>query len=508
MRLADLLAGLSRMADLGFGLPVGMGVRAAVVATRLGDQLGLSRDEVRACLYSALLHHVGCVGYAHETARLLGDELAANRAAARADHASPADLFTTFLPVLTEGRHGTARARLVTTTLVAGRRWGDAFTTAACEVARDAASALGLPAEVQAALLHAYDLWKGGRRAAASGDDIPLAARVARVAALGVLFDSLAGPEEAGRRLRRRAGGMLDPALATALATHADEWLGDLADPRETLLALEPAPLLTTPDARGPAAVFGDLADLKSPHLAGHSGAVATLAARAAPALGLDPVEAEIAGRLLDVGRVAVSSAVWERSRPLGPDEWEQVRLHPYWSERILAGSAGLAGPAAAVGRHHERLDGSGYHRGCAGHEIPMPARLLAAADTYRAMLEPRPHRAQYPPAEARRRLCEAVDAGALDGDAASAVLTAAGQPMQRRPRAAPAGLSEREVEVLRLVAQGLSNSDIAGQLVISRRTAEHHVQHVYAKVGVSSRAAATLFAVRHGLLALAAQDG
>lgn len=508
MRLVDLLSGLSRAADLGFGLPVGTGVRAAVVATRLADSQGLPRDEVRTCLYAALLHHVGCVGYAHETARLFGDELAANRAAARTDHASPSDMLTTFLPTLTAGRPAFDRARLVATALVLGGRWGDAFTNSACEVARGAAGALGLPPQVQSALFHAYDMWQGGSGpSGASGDDIPLAARVARTAAVAVLFDSLAGPEEAARQVRRRAGGMLDPALASVLADHAGAWLGDpAAEPRADLLTLEPAPTLTTPDARGPAEVFGDLADLKSPYLAGHSRGVAALASSAAPALGLDPLRTEVAGRLLDIGRVAVSSAVWDKPGPLAPDEWEQVRLHPYWSERILSGSAELSALAGTVGRHHERLDGTGYHRGCSGDQIEMSARLLAAADSYRAMLEPRPHRPPYSPEDAGRRLRSAVEAGALDGDAVAAVLVAAGHPAAHR-RSAPAGLSEREVEVLRLLARGHSNPDIARRLVISRRTAEHHVQHVYAKVGVSSRAAATLFAVRHGLLGPAGPD-
>lgn len=510
MRLVDLLSGLSRVADLGFGLPVGTGAHAAVVATRLADSLGLPRDEVRACLYSALLHHVGCVGYAHETARLFGDELAANRAAARTDHASAPDMVATFLPVLTEGRPVVDRARLVATVLVLGGRWGDAFTTSACEVARDAADALGLPTQVQVALFHAFDMWQGGSGpSGASGDDIPLAARVARTAAVAVLFDSLAGPDEAARQVRRRAGGMLDPALASALADHAGEWLGDpTAEPRTDLLALEPAPPLTTPDARGPAEVFGDLADLKSPHLVGHSRGVAALASSAARTLGLDPLETEVAGRLLDVGRVAVSSAVWDKPGPLAPDEWEQVRLHAYWSERVLSGSAELAGLAGTVGRHHERLDGTGYHRSCSGDQIEMAARLLAAADIYQAMLEPRPHRPPCSPEDAGRRLRNAVEAGAVDGDAAAAVLVAAGHPVSAHRRTAPAGLSEREVEVLRLVARGLSNPDIARRLVISRRTAEHHVQHVYAKVGVSSRAAATLFAVRHGLVGPDGSEG
>ena len=64
-----------------------------------------------------------------------------------------------------------------------------------------------------------------------------------------------------------------------------------------------------------------------------------------------------------------------------------------------------------------------------------------------------------------------------------------------------PAGLTQREVEVLRLVARGLSTREIANELVISPKTAANHVEHIYTKIGVSNRARAALFAMRHGLM-------
>jgi DNA-binding CsgD family transcriptional regulator len=147
-----------------------------------------------------------------------------------------------------------------------------------------------------------------------------------------------------------------------------------------------------------------------------------------------------------------------------------------------------------------ERLDGSGYPRGLPAGAIGRPARILAAADVYQAMLEPRPHREARTPADAAAQLRDEVRAGRLDGDAAEAVLSAAGHRVRRR-REGPAGLTAREVEVLRLLAQGLSNKEIAQRLVISPKTAGNHVEHIYAKIGASSRATASLFAMQHGLL-------
>jgi HD-GYP domain-containing protein (c-di-GMP phosphodiesterase class II)/DNA-binding CsgD family transcriptional regulator len=503
-RLADLLTGLSLVADLGFGLEAGTAQRSSILAARMARSLGLPRHDVRAAYYTALLHHIGCVGYAHETARLFGDELVVNRAAGRTDPGSARDLAVTFIPMVTEGRPLAARLRLVATAVTKGGEWGREYTATACELGRDTAERLGLPAEVQDSLFHVYDEWRGPPEPPRlAGEDIPIGARIARLAGVAVLFEEVGGDAAAVEAVRRRGGGMLDPDLVAHFVADGEGWLHE-CDGSRAVLDAEPEPWATISDPARVAEVFGDLADLKSPFLTGHSRRVAALACGAGRHLGLDPptvADLEIAGHLHDVGRVGVSSAVWDKPGALTPGEWETVRLHAYHSERILARSAGLAHLATLVGRHHERLDGSGYHRGCTERDLPPAARVLAAADALATMTERRPHRAARSAGEAEERLLSLAGAGKLDADAVAAVLATAGHPVlaPRIPR--PGGLSSREVEVLALVAEGLSNADIADRLVISRRTAEHHVQHIYAKVGVSGRAAATLYAVEHHLL-------
>jgi DNA-binding CsgD family transcriptional regulator len=214
-----------------------------------------------------------------------------------------------------------------------------------------------------------------------------------------------------------------------------------------------------------------------------------------------------VAALLHDLGRGGVSNAVWEKPGPLTAAEWEQVRMHPYYTERILATSAALAPLAEVAGLHHERLDGSGYHRGCGAGTLGSAARILAAADAFQAMTQRRPHRPALVPEQAGEELTRDARRGRLDGDAVAAVLQVAGQAHRtRRGGLRPAGLSQREVEVLRLVAEGCSNPEIGRRWSISRRTAEHHVQHVYTKLGVSTRAAAALFALEHDLIARGAR--
>lgn len=248
---------------------------------------------------------------------------------------------------------------------------------------------------------------------------------------------------------------------------------------------------------------FADLADLKSPHMAGHSRGVANLAAAAARASRLpeaDVIALRRAGLIHDLGRLGVSNAIWDKPGRLTGTELEHVRLHPYLTERMLAHLDALAVSREIAGRHHERLDGSGYpHRLTAVSLTPLD-RILAAADAYHAMTEPRPYRDALASDLIRERLQADVRAGRLDGDAVSAVLRAAGQRAPAR-RTWPNGLTAREVEVLGLVARGHSNREIATRLTVTPKTVANHIEHVYTKIDVSSRAAATLFATRHGLV-------
>jgi DNA-binding CsgD family transcriptional regulator len=192
---------------------------------------------------------------------------------------------------------------------------------------------------------------------------------------------------------------------------------------------------------------------------------------------------------------------VWAKPGPLTRGEHEQVRLHAYHSERVLDVCPALRPLARLAGSHGERCDGSGYHRGSRAGDLPAAAWLLAAADCYQAMRERRAHRPALSPQEAADELSREAQAGRLPHDAVRAVLAAAGQPRRPVPLPRPAGLSERECEVLGLIARGMATKQVARQLGISPKTCDHHIQRLYRKTGLSTRAGATLFALEHGLI-------
>jgi HD-GYP domain-containing protein (c-di-GMP phosphodiesterase class II) len=367
---------------------------------------------------------------------------------------------------------------------------------------------LGTSGAVSNLFVHFTERWDGkGQPAELKKQEIPLSLRVIHVARDAALHRMIGGAEYAARVVEERAGGAFDPAIAQLLARQAGDIfaLDDEQSAWEEVLAAEPAPrLMLRNDAIDRAlATMGDFADLLSKYLVGHSAGVAQLAGAAAQQCGFPAAEVTAIQRAAfvhDVGRVGTSARIWQKASALTPDEWEQVRLHAYHTERVLSRSPFLARLAPIATFHHERLDGSGYHRGVAASSLAPAARLLAAADTYHTKTEPRPHREALSPSQAADFLGREARAGRLDANCVAAVLEAAGQHPPRLAR--PAGLTEREAEVVGLLARGLQTKQIAHALGISIKTADRHVQNAYAKIGVSTRAAATVFAMQHGLAA------
>jgi HD-GYP domain-containing protein (c-di-GMP phosphodiesterase class II) len=380
--------------------------------------------------------------------------------------------------------------------------------TSHCEVGAAMVRRLGLAPVVQQALQQVFERWDGkGVPHRLAGERLVLPVRFAQVATVAAVFWRLGGPDAAIATVKQRGGGMLDPSIASGYLQYSAVLLAELetADVVQALVLAEPEPRKQIPDDAidSVARAFGDMVDLKLPFTRGHSSGVSELAEAAARRLRLNEpnvVAIRRAGLLHDLGRMSVSNRVWEKRGPLTASEWEQVRLHAYQSERILVRSPVLAPLAPLTGMHHERQEGSGYHRQSAGHAVPLGG-VLAAADAYQAMRQERPYRPALASATAADQLTTEVSQGRLDGEIVRAVLEVAGHRTRPARSAWPAGLSDREVEVLRLIATGGSYREVAQRLVISPKTARHHIEHVYNKIGVSTRAAAAMFAMEHDLV-------
>ena len=507
LRLGELLASVALATDLGTGQPLGHALRTCALAVALAEELGCGADEVRTVHQFALLRFLGCTSDAAETAELAGgDDLAFTAALAPVFTGSARQVAGRFVRTTGAGQPPLRRLRLVAQGLADVKGMERALAMH-CEVATMLAARAGLGPAVVQALGHAYERWDGkGYPAGLSKEAIPLAVRVATVARDADIAVGLG--DDPVELVRGRSGKAHDPEVAAALARvwpqlgaeleAGDEW--DLA------LSAEPTPRALVEADRLDAVLtaFSDFGDLKSPSIRGHSRSVASLAEAAGRHAGLDGdacADLRRAGLVHDLGRVAVPNGIWDKPGPLATAEWEQVRMHPYFTQRILSRCRqleALVGPATS---HHERLDGSGYHRALAGDGLSRADRILAAADVLAALRADRPHRPAQSAGDAARTLEREAAAGRLDGDAVACVLAAAGSRPAPRRTGAPAGLTEREVEVLRLIARGSSNREVAERLVISPKTVGRHVENLYRKIGVSSRAAAAVFAMEHGLL-------
>jgi HD-GYP domain-containing protein (c-di-GMP phosphodiesterase class II) len=505
VRTAELIAALCLATDLGMAFPFEHGLHTTLIAMRLANKLGIDRSSASETYYACLLSHAGCTTEAHVAAEVFGGSLTTTFNPVM--YGSGLDVLRGLLRTLPDpGSPALVRAGQTARRLPRMAREQRPALTAACEVAGMLADRVGAPAAVPDLLAYLTERWDGkGPLRRAEGEEIPLPMRIVHVAMDAAFQRLLGGPEHAERLVRERAGHAFDPQVAARLVEETEILALDASTSAwEEVLALEPSPpLVLEAEALDRAlAAMGNFADLISPFLAGHSAGVGELAGSTAEACGIDAAGVTAIRRaalLHDLGRVAVHPRIWQKPGPLTADECEQVRLHPYHTQRVLSRSPFLSALSPIAGAHHERIDGSGYHRGAAGPELAFTARLLAAADAYHAMTEPRPHRDPLPAGQAAQVLAEEASAGRLDPDAVAAVLEAAGQRAPRLER--PAGLTDREAEVVAMLARGLQTKQVARALGISVKTADRHIQNAYRKIGVSSRAAATLFAMEHGLV-------
>ena len=506
VRLTELVTALSYATDLGLGQPLAHCVRRTAVAMRMADLMGANAADREATFYVGLMANVYCHADAAEQASWFGDDIEFKSGALAVMDMSTPQVIATLLRLAASHGSGLHRVRNVAALSGMRKRVTD-FLTTHTTLASRFATQIGLHPTVANAIQQFYEQWDGkGLPERLRGEQIGLPARLVQLAGPVEVFGRR-GVDAARRVARRHRGTQFAPDVVDLFCDHAPELLDGLDAAADWDTFLDGQPILSrmvngdTLDRILEA--MADLVDMKSPFFAGHSRGVANLAAAAATLLGWPVDEVAVvrrAGLLHDLGRLGVSNSILDRPGRLSAAERERVRLHPYLTDRMLAGIDALGSSRTVAGRHHERLDGSGYPHGLTAATLTPADRLLAVADAYHAMTEPRPHRDPLEPQRAAALIREESAAGRLDADAADAVLKAAGHRSSVR-RARPAGLTEREVQILALVARGLSNREIAARLVVTPKTVSNHVEHIYAKAAVSSRAAATLFATRHGLV-------
>jgi HD-GYP domain-containing protein (c-di-GMP phosphodiesterase class II)/DNA-binding CsgD family transcriptional regulator len=512
LRLGELVATLALAQDNAFGQPLESQLRSCLLAMWMCEAAGFEREVRETVYWVALLRYVGCTGHAHEVATIFGDEIAIRAQTLVHDAANPAEVMRDVMAYATAGRSQEERDQIVQLIQRTAREWAVHNFSSGCEVADMLVQRLDFGPAVREALRFTFERWNGnGYPAHASGDAIPLAMRVVHVShdmeALGRLFS----PARALEAVRDRRDRTYDPALADLFAAHGSAWFDRLGrtEPWDAVLALEPTPrrVLDGPGLDEALEVAADFVDLKSPFMAGHSRRCAQLASDAARLLGFaeDAVVAIRRAALVhDFGTTAVPNSIWDKPGPLTRAEFDRVELHPMLTEQMLRRSPALATLNPVASAHHEKSDGSGYHKRVRAEAIDPCAGILAATEIYVGMTTERADRAPLSPTDAAAELRRLASEGVIEPRASHAVLVSAGHGQPEAPASPPrhpGGLSHREVDVLRLAARGLTTKEIADRLFISAKTADHHIQHIYNKIGVSTRAAAALWAMQNAMV-------
>jgi HD-GYP domain-containing protein (c-di-GMP phosphodiesterase class II) len=507
LRVAEVVAALSLATDLGMGLPFEHGLKATVVAMRVAQRMGVDPDTARQTYFGCLLFYAGCTADAEVQAGLFPE-------GALLEHWTPV-MF---------GRSREATLAVLAALAAGDGAWPQRILRAAgklpeamsgyrrhvaalCEVTQLLAAGFGLSSDVTGVLADLTERWDGrGPLQRSRERQIPLAVRIMQVAR-DATFQTLVRDEDgAGRILRERAGRAFDPDVVDVVLLERDHVLGfpEGGSLWDAVLDAEPDPHRVLDRAQVDDALLsaGAFADLVSSDMTGHSAAVGDLAGRAAEVAGHSGTESagiRRAGYIHDLGRVGVPFGVWQKPGRLTADDWERIRLHPYHTQRVLSRSPFLASLGAIAACHHERVDGSGYPHGTRAAGLAPMARLLAAADAYCTKTEPRPHRAPLTAAGAAEHLRSEAKAGRLDPDCVAWVLAAGGHRPGVIER--PGGLTDRESQTLALLAGGMATKQIARTLGVTPKTADHYIQRVYAKIGISTRAAAAVYAMQHGLV-------
>lgn len=517
IRRADFMIALAYATDLATGQSREFALRSCVLAMRLADAAGLDIDQRRNVYHQALLRYIGCNADTHLLASAFGDEIALRRDLATIDMGSHSEIADTFVRAFSRFfadmapedlakavQQGLAEAMQVSVPILAGH----------CEVAQRIGMRLGLSEGMRENLGQLYERWDGhGLPRGLKGEEVKLAVRLVTLAQEVVALIEAHGYDAMIGVITKRRGGACEPELTDLFLSHAQRLTRGLdgAVDRETILALEPVPHAVLDEAAAEEAylAIADMVDMRMPFTFGHSRAVARLAEAAAKQMGLPASEVRDvrwAAYTHDIGELAVPVSTWMKPGALTIRETDAARLHPYHGERALASLGGEGRPVAGlVMRHHERLDGSGYHRYVRSPDLSPAARILAAAEAFQTARESRPHRPAMSDAAAATKLRNEVRDGKLDAAAVDAVLTSAGQTSRRGSGERPAGLTPREIEVLQLIAAGHTAKEAARKLEIAPKTADHHIQNLYTKIGVTTRAAAALYALERGLLQVGA---
>jgi HD-GYP domain-containing protein (c-di-GMP phosphodiesterase class II) len=400
-----MLASLSFALDLTEGQPMGHALRTDLIALELAARLDLPLQVRRDLHYAALLKDAGCSSNAAAVSGLFGgNDIVAKRARMVTDWTNEVQAAIYALEQSAPGASWFERAKRVASIARLGQNAATRLVQIRCDRGAEIVRQLSFGAGVAEAVRTLEEHWDGhGHPRGLKGDQIPIAARVLGLAQILEVFAAEGGPAAGLALVRRRSGKWFDPTVVEAcrgLESQLARWATmTTRQLRAEVSRSEPGQasvLAGQTTLKRVAQVFAGIVDAKSPYTGAHSARVAEVAVAVARELGWSQElveETRSAGLLHDIGKLSVPNSILDKPGALEPPEWEIMRMHALYTERILEHVKGFEWLAFASAAHHERMDGSGYCRGLEADQLPELSRVLAVADVYDALSTVRPYR-------------------------------------------------------------------------------------------------------------------
>ena len=403
---------------------MGHALRTCLIAMELGGRLGLPLALRRDLYYASMLKDVGCSSNAAQVFGLFGgDDRQTKGARMRVDWSNYFRAAFFAMAHAAPGSSWYERAARIATLARGGSRLAARLVQVRCDRGAEVVDQLGLGIGAAHAVRALDEHWDGrGHPRGLRGDEIPVVARVLTLAQTLEVFSVREGVGSAMALVERRAGRWFDPLIASASAgiePLLEQWRGLSTRELQALVVdAEPGSAAVLAGHKAIdriALVFAEVVDAKSPFTGEHSHRTTQVAVSVAHQLGWseqDIGELRRAGLLHDLGKLTVPNSILDKPSPLTAAEWEVMRMHSYYTERILEHIRGFEWLAFAAAAHHERLDGSGYCRGLRGAQVPEYSRVLAVADVFDALSTRRPYRPALPPEQVLEIMERDRDAG------------------------------------------------------------------------------------------------
>lgn len=502
-RPGELLIPLSGAPDLAHGYPIGTSRQICDLAIYISSELGINTEERITTFYTALLRFIGCTGFSAEEASIFnGDDIEFKRLFTLAD---PEDNPSNFGILFSKFKKDPIHLLKV---IFSMKAFYSNLVTSDCETASFLSEKMLLPNSVALALSQVYERYDGkGKYGGRKKEQIHIATRIVQVVHLYLISYLAGGRELAFSLLKKRAGKQLDPDLCELVKKKSEIFELMILDEKHKDRLYKFSKAYERPGTTDQINLifesFSDMVDIKSSYTTGHSRKMSEVVKLSSDLLGFNKERTQelvVASLCHNLGLTSVPNGILDKPAKLSFAEKKKIELHPYFTYLVLDNELlfrNIIGPAI---HHHEKPDGSGYYKGLDAKTLTDADQLVMLADILIALQSDRSHRKAYSKLESHKIVKEEFISKKGNPKLIQALFSTI-DSKKKFKITNKFSLTDREIEISIELSKGLTRKEVGANLHISDRTVQHHIQHIYDKTGINSRAVLVLLAKDSGWL-------